>query len=131
MQILPHVSRYMHVRPGYIRSVFEYLLRKAPEWTLERLRLLGITMDEMFIDTACDIDKLLDMPINPNNHKNAQIITVRQICGPGKWPFYVDTDYAVTPDDIIQYTLDFEACGFTVLSTTCDQGRIFCFKKPR
>ena len=114
----------MHVKPGIIRSIFEYLWRKSPEWC-ERLRLLGITFDEMFIDPAVDIDKVLDMPINPNNHKNAQIIIVRQLCGPGKWPFFVDTNYAVTVDDIIQFTLDFEACGLTLLCTTCDQGRIF------
>ena len=78
----------------------------------------------MFIDPAVDIDKLLDMPINPNNHKNAQIITTRQLCGRGKWPFFVDTNYAVTPEDMNEHVLDFEACGLTVLCCTCDQGRI-------
>lgn len=113
----------MHVRPGIIRSIFEYLSRKSPLWSLIE-KLLGISFDEMYIDTAVDIDKLLDMPINPNNHKNAQIIIVRQLCGDGKWPFFVDTDYAVTPNDIVQFVMDFEACGLTLLSLTCDQGRV-------
>ena len=114
----------MHVRPGIIRSIFEYLSRKSPLWSIIE-RLLGITFDEMFIDPSVDIDKLLDMPINPNNHKNAQIITVRQICGPGKWPFFVDTDYAVTLKDLMEFYMDFEACGLSVLSSTCDQGMWF------
>ena len=114
----------MHVRPGIIRSIFEYFVRMAPSWS-EFLKLFGITFDEMYLDPACDIDRLLDMPINPNHHKNAQIITCRQICGPGKWPFFVDTNYAIPPDDLINFVMDFDACGITVLSFTCDQGRIF------
>ena len=40
--------------------------------------------------------------------------------------FFVDTDYAVTLADLMEFYMDFEACGLTVLSSTCDQGmRLF------
>ena len=118
--------RYMHIIPGtFIRSVFEYFLRKSPDWS-EKGRLLVMTFDEMYIDPACDIDRLLDMPINPNNHKNAQIIMTRRLCGEGKWPYFVDTDYAVSVDDVVESALAFDACDLTLLAISCDQGICSC-----
>ena len=76
----------------------------------------------MYIDRSCDIDRLLDMPVNPSFHKQAQIIMVKRLCAPGEWPYFVDTDHPITPYDIIESNLNFDACGLTVLALTCDQG---------
>ena len=116
-----HIS-YMHVTLGrYIRSIFMYLEHMSPQWSV-RERLFLMSFDEMYIDTACDIDRLLDLPVNPNNHKNAQIVMCKQIAGKGQWPYYIDTNYALTPGDIVESNLRFDECGITLLAVVCDQG---------
>ena len=46
----------------------------------------------------------------------------RRLCGEGKWPYFVDTDYAVSVDDVIESALAFDACDLTLLAISCDQG---------
>ena len=112
----------MYITLGrFIRSVFEYLVHKSPQWS-ERERLIKLSFDEMYIDNNCDIDKLLDMPVNPKNHKQAQVVIVKRICAKGEWPYFIDTDYPLTPYDIIESNLNFDACDMTLLAISSDQG---------
>ena len=114
----------MHVGASpFIRSTFEYLMLKAPGWSKKDC-LAAICFDELYIDQSCDIDKILDKAINPKNGKNANIIMIRSLCGSWKFPFFCQVDHAITKNDIMRAISAFEACGITVLCTTCDQGTV-------
>ena len=111
----------MHVTPGWIDSTFEYLSRKTPNWPLKD-RLAAICCDELYIDRSTDIDLLLDMPLNPENGKNAHIFMVRSLCGKWKFPFFCDVDKTFSKEDIFEALDKFEAAGIEIVALTCDQG---------
>ena len=88
----------------------------------ERLKYGSICFDELNINRDCDIDRLLDLPINPECKKDAQIMMYRQLAGKEKLPFFVDVDHAVTPEDLKETFERFRNVGIEILSVTCDQG---------
>ena len=116
----------MHVSPGWIHSTFEYLLRKSPSMP-DRDKLATICCDEMFINTTCDIDLILDTALNHKNSPNAHIFMVRSLCGKWKFPFFCDVDKTFTKEDIFEAIRKFEAAGIKIVSLTCDQGTVDSF----
>ena len=110
---------FMHVAPGIIKPMVVYFRQVCP--TKSARWKLGVTaFDEMAIENISDIDRYLDMTVGPG--KSAQVVTVRGIADDWKFPFFVDFDYPIKKDDLMQIIMALEDTGLTIFACTCDQG---------
>ena len=110
---------FIHICPGIIKSVVEYLRARVPDWT-PRERLACLAFDEMQVANIGEIDRKLDMVVGPN--KNVQVVMVRGIAASWKFPVFLDFDFPMNVPTLSQIICSLEAINVQVLITVCDQG---------